>query len=203
MLMSQIIVGLVGPIASGKGVLADHLKDLGFKVFSLSDKVREEASIRGLPIKREVLQNVGDDLRLQFGNQILAERTAFDMIGEEGNLVVDSIRNPGEIDYLRNFCKIKIIGVDAPVEKRIIWYLERAKQRGEDNPDMTSFIQSSLRDRGIGQLAHGQQVDACLQRSDLSFYNSGTKQELHAEIDFYLKNELRFDPEIHRPHKEK
>ncbi len=201
--MSQIIIGLVGPIASGKGVFADHLKDLNFKVFSLSDKVREEAKSRGLDLIRENLQNVGDDLRLHWGNQILAERTAFDMIGEEGNLVIDSIRNPGEIDYLRNFCSIKIIGVDAPLEKRMLWYMERAKQRGEDKPDMAAFEESSLRDRGDDQPSNGQHVDLCLQKSDVYFYNSGTKTDILTELDLYLKKEFSFDPEIHRAGKEK
>jgi len=201
--MPQIIIGLVGPIASGKGVLADHLREQGFKVFSLSDKVREEATQRGLALIRENLQNVGDDLRLHWGNQILAERTAFDLIGETGNLVIDSIRNPGEIEYLRNFCNIKIIGVDAPAEKRLAWYIERAKKRGEDNPDISEFVKSSQRDRGVDQKPNGQQVDLCLQKSDISFYNSGTKQDILSKLDLYLKTELCFDPEIHRSGKEK
>ena len=201
--MPQIILGLVGPIASGKGILANHLKTKNFKVFSLSDKVREEARLRGLPLEREILQNIGDELRAQYGNQILAERVAFDLINENGNLVIDSIRNPGEIKYLQNFCNVAIIGVDAPVEKRICWYLERAKQRGEDNPDMTSFIQSSLRDRGVGQGPNSQQVDECLKLCDVSLYNSGSIAEILAELSFYLKKEFNFDAEIHRQGKEK
>lgn len=201
--MPQIFIGLVGPLASGKGEVANHLKNLGFKTFSLSDKVREEATRRGLVLKREVLQDVGDDLRAEFGNQILAERTAFDLIGETGNIVIDSIRNPGEIKYLQNFLNIKIIGIDAPVENRIVWYVERARERGEDDPDMTVFIKSSLRDRGVGQSANGQQVDKCLELADIVFYNSGTKKEINNEVDQYLKSELSFDPETSRKNKEK
>lgn len=201
--MPQIFIGLVGPIASGKGTVAEHLKDLGFKAFSLSDKVREEATRRGLEINRENLQNVGDDLRAKFGNQILAERTAFDLIGETDNIIVDSIRNPGEIEYLRNFFNIKIVGIDAPIENRIVWYVERARERGEDDPDMTVFIKASLRDRGVGQNANGQQVDKCLELADVVLYNSGTKKEINNEVDQYLKSELNFDPETSRKNKEK
>lgn len=201
--MSQIFIGLVGPMASGKGVAASHFKNLGFKVFSLSDKVREEAQLRGLELNRETLQDVGDNLRFLYGNQILAERTAFDLIGETDNIVIDSIRNPGEVIYLQNILNIKIIGIDAPVENRIIWYLERARERGEDHPDMVTFIKSSLRDRGVGQEANGQQVDKCLELADILLYNSGTKKDIQKEIDRFLVSEFNFDPELHTRHKEK
>ncbi len=206
--MNKINIGLVGPIASGKGVVADLLKEHGFNVFSLSDKVREEATSRGLPLIRENLQNVGDDLREKFGNQILAERTAFDLIGITGHICIDSIRNPGEIMYLKKLknevlSDIKIIGIDAPVEKRLVWYLDRARKRGEDSPNMDAFISSSLRDRGVGQSSNGQQVDACLALADVSFWNAGSISELHVEINKYLKSEFNFDPEIHRRGKEK
>jgi dephospho-CoA kinase len=201
--MSQIFIGLVGPIASGKGTVASHLKNQGFKVFSLSDKVREEAIQRGLPLTRENLQDIGDELRRLYGNQILAERVAFDLIGESGPIVIDSIRNPGEIEYLRKHFNIKVLGVDAPVESRIIWYLERARLRGEDDPDMTVFIKASLRDRGVGQNANGQQVDKCLELADTTLFNSGTKKDIEKEINEFLKSEYHFDTEIHRKGKEK
>ena len=37
----QIVIGLVGPIASGKGTISEYLKSQGFVYFSLSDVVRE------------------------------------------------------------------------------------------------------------------------------------------------------------------
>lgn len=203
MLMSQIIIGLVGPIASGKGLLAEHLKLNNFKIFSLSDKVREEARARGMEIKRETLQNIGDDLRIKYGNQILAERVAFDLIGESGNLVVDSIRNPGEIIYLKERFDLQIIGVNAQPQLRARYYMQRAKERGEDTADLDHFLKSALRDLGIGQGEHGQQVDACLGLADVIFQNNGTKNELTRELDKFMKEKYGFDPEIHRSSKEK
>lgn len=201
--MSQIFLGLVGPIASGKGVLVEHLKTLGFDSYSLSDVVRAEAKLRGLKIEREVLQNVGDDLRKTWGGQVLAQKILELVTDTSKNIVFDSIRNPSEINYFRHLLDIRIIGVDAPVEKRIAWYQERAKLRGEDNPDMSVFIQSSLRDRGVGQIATGQQVDKCLEMSDIKLINGGMKKEITHELDEYLSREFSFDPEVHSSHKEK
>lgn len=201
--MSQIILGLVGPIASGKGVLVDHLRSVGFSTYSLSDVVREEAKKRGLKIEREVLQNIGDELRRVYGGQVLAERILDQVIDVNKNIVFDSIRNPSEIKFFQYLFDIKIIGVDAPVDKRIIWYRERAKMRGEDNPDMGVFIQSSLRDRGIDQPFNGQQVDKCLEMADIKLINDGMKSEITRELDLYLSREFSFDPEINFRAKEK
>ncbi len=55
----QIVIGLVGPIASGKGTISEYLKSQGFVYFSLSDVVREETVARGLEMSRKNLQDVG------------------------------------------------------------------------------------------------------------------------------------------------
>ncbi len=208
-LMKPIYLGLVGPIASGKGMVAEYLKTKGFNVFSLSDRVREEATKRGLALERENLQDVGDDLRLHHGNHVLAERTLAKIEHTDQNTILDSIRNPGEIKYLRHSLGlfldngIKVIGIDAPVDRRIDWYIKRAAQRGEDNPDMSVFIKSSLRDGGIDQPLHGQQVEECLKLTDIRFWNLGTPEDLYSELNKYLKREFNFDPEVHRQSKEK
>ncbi len=202
-IMNKIVIGLVGPIASGKGVLIDHLKEFGFDIYSLSDEVRKEAKTRNLSLTREVLQNLGDELRERFGDQVLAERALFSAMGVEKNLVFDSIRNPGEIFYLRNLTDIKIVGVDAPPEIRAKWYLQRAKDRGEDVPDLDHFFKASLRDSGFHENASGQQVDKCMQLADVKLLNTGTKDDILKGLDRYLETEFRFDTEIHRRFKEK
>lgn len=202
-LMLPIYLGLVGPIASGKGVLADHLQNLGFEYISLSDQVRVELSTRGMEINRENLMNVGDEMRKLYGNGYWADRAMATVADPSHNIIFDSIRNPGEIMQFRCIPKFKIIGVDAPIEKRLYWYLERAKQRGEDNPDMNAFIQVSIRDRGINQEKYGQQVGECLKMADVVFQNAGKKEEIVNELNKYLKSEFNFDPEISQRHKEK
>ncbi len=201
--MSPIYLGLVGPIASGKGVLADHLKGLGFDYYSLSDQVRQEAVRRNLPINRETLQNLGDEMRKVHGPCILAERALLSVTNPNRCLVFDSLRNPSEINLFRHLIDIKIIGVDAPVENRLHWYLKRSKEIGEDDPDMSAFIKVSLRDRGIDQESYGQQVDKCLAIADIVLNNGGTKDDILKSLDLFLLNEFRFDTEIYRRFVEK
>lgn len=184
--MDRTIFGLVGPIASGKQVLADFLKERGFRYISLSDEVREEALDRGLATKRENLQNVGNSLRREFGLDILAVRALAKIDPETKLLVVDSIRNVGEISYLRRHLPIKIIGIDAPAEIRLERFLARALVRHEDGITAEDFWKADRRDRGENTTT-GQQVDLCLLGSDIVIDNQFKNKD---EFREYLNREI-------------
>lgn len=201
--MKKTIIGLVGPIASGKGVVAKYLKSLGFDLYSLSDRVREEAALRGLSLIRENLQNVGNDLRAIYGGQVLAERTLELMTGLEECIVIDAIRNPAEIEFLKKELGVTIIGIDADTEKRMEWYLWRAGERGEDGATEEDFFRANNRDLGIGEEDSGQQVGRCLDMADIIIRNEGSKRYLLEEVDYHLILDLGFGPEGARRRLEK
>lgn len=200
--MKQMIIGLVGPMVSGKGDVAKYLESLGFQRQSLSDRVREESDLRGVERTRENLQDVGNDLREKFGLQVLAERTAELLASCSGNIVIDGIRNPGEIEFLKQIYDISIVGINAPVESRLDWYLRRAEKRGEDTATEEEFIKSNSRDYGIGEGSNGQQVGRCLEMADILIQNDGSKKHLIEEIE-YLLILNGFSPEGARKSKEK
>lgn len=193
--MPKIVIGLVGPIASGKGVIASYLRDAGFAHQSLSDRLREEFKARGLDYGRTSLQDLGNQLREAYGNSILAEMTTAKLKGNEEYLVIDSIRNPGEIEFLRRNFGIFIIGVDASVQDRLIWYLERAKKRGEDSATPESFYAANVRDLGE-ESDSGQQVNRCLLMADAVIINRhGCEALLIKTAGELIKERFGIDPE--------
>lgn len=201
--MKKIVIGLVGPIASGKSEVAKYLKSLGFTYLSLSDRVREEVNTRGLALSRENLQNVGNDLRESYGGSILAQRT-LELLGEgDEPLVIDAIRNPDEVDFLREALDIDIIGITASTENRLRWYLSRAELRGEDGLSETDFQRANDRDLGLGESDSGQQVGRCLAMADFVIPNTGSKKSLLEDVDYYLILEQGFSPEGARRSQEK
>lgn len=201
--MDRIVIGLTGSLCAGKGTLANHLKELGFHHQILSDRIREEIKSRGQSIDRTSLQDVGNELRENFGGAVLAERTVELLIDVQGNIVIDGIRNPQEAVYLRDILKATIVGIDAPREKRLEWYLARAKDRGEDGTTAEDFFKHDNRDFGVGEPTNGQQVGKCLEIADTIIFNTASKSELNRELDLYLKEIFNFDPEIHFTAKEK
>src|SRR3989344_1701176 len=100
-----MIIGLTGKNAAGKGTVASYLQTKGFIYFSLSDILRDEAKERNIEATRENLISLGNELRKKFGSKYLASKTNEKILREkkDGNddFVIDSIRNPSEIDELR------------------------------------------------------------------------------------------------------
>jgi len=73
----KIYIGVVGQIAAGKEVLAEYLiKKYGFSTFSLSTVLHRELAKRGeTSFTRKTLQDVGDEMRKKYGDDVLAKRT--------------------------------------------------------------------------------------------------------------------------------
>lgn len=88
----KVFIGIVGQIGSGKGVLSNYLmRKFGFTSFSFSSIVHEELRKKGTTsFTRETLQDIGDDLRKKYGDDVLAKRA------------IDKIRN-SNIESRNNF----------------------------------------------------------------------------------------------------
>lgn len=172
--MKQIVIGLTGPIAGGKGAVAEILKNLGAVCFSLSDRVREVATEKRHSHERKNLQDVGDDLRKTLGGGVLAKLTAakaFVIAPNAPLIVIDSIRNPGEIEFLRQHKGFILVAVTASQDIR--FERLRKRNRPSDPKEKESFLVADNRDLGIGQESLGQQVGACIEMADLVFENNG------------------------------
>jgi len=171
----KICVGLTGPNASGKGEVAVYLAEAGFDRHSLSDVVREEATRQGLDHSRESLIVTGTRLRQRFGPGVLAERLV-PLLG--GRSVVDSIRNPGEIEVLRRLPGFHLLGVDAPLEIRF----ERSRARGRTGDGLT--LEDFRRKESLeeSERGPGQQLRVCLSLSDVVIQNDGTIEELRRKV---------------------
>jgi dephospho-CoA kinase len=176
----SLILGLTGPNAAGKGEVAAYLESLGFHLHSLSDVVREEARARGLDTGRESLIAIGNLLREQGGAGVLARRT-IPRLGDRD--VVDSIRNPAEVEVLRELPAFRLLGVRAPLEARFRRAIERS--RPGDPTTLDEFRrreeQENTRD------PNAQQLDATFRLADRILDNSGDLDDLRRAVDRVLE----------------
>ncbi len=172
----SLVIGLTGPNAAGKGEAAKVLQDLGFAYHSLSDVVREEAVARGLTTSRDDLIFTGNALRSEGGAGILAERTMSRLGGRD---IVDSIRNPREVEVLRRVPGFVLVGVWAPPEVRY----ERAKVRtgrGDAVESLEAFMAKEAEENSGDPAA--QQLNATFKLADEEVRNDTTLDALRAEI---------------------
>ena len=173
------VIGLTGPNAAGKGEVATYLEEHGFRVHSLSDVVREVAGERGLPPEREHLIRIGNELRAEGGPGVLAERILARLRGRD---VVDSIRNPVEVEVLRRVPGFVLVGVQASTAVRFRRSLDRA--RPGDPETLEAFEAREAEENRPG--AHRQQLAATFALVDRVVDNDGDLDTLRATVDAVL-----------------
>jgi len=177
------LIGIVGPIACGKGVIVDYLKQKhGYISFSLSSILHDELKKQGITVfTRTTLQDRGDELRKKEGEGVLAKRAIEQLKAQSSKLkaekiIIEGIRNPGEVEYLRSIPGFFLIAIDA---KQTIRY-QRVLSRGKpwDPKDWKTFLQVDGRDRGDTETSNGQQVRKCMELADIRIENNGNMSEL-------------------------
>lgn len=178
-----MIIGLTGANASGKGEAAGYLKSKGFEYYSLSDILREEAGRRGIEPSRENLIKLGNELREKNGPAILAA-LAVKRINNKNDYVIDSIRNPFEIEALRKLKNFKLIGIDAHVETRFKRVVTR--NRPGDPKTLEEFIEKEKKENVPSST--NQQLKNCLKMADISVMNDSMVEELYKKIDAIIND---------------
>lgn len=177
------VIGLTGTIGAGKDIVKEFLlARFNCYYVSLSSIIRTETEKKNPSFNRRTLQDLGNELRKRYGNEILAKLAVEYLQSDKELIVVDGIRNPGEIEFLRKKYgeKFALIGVDAPPKLRF----ERLAKRGSERDPKTweEFLEMDERDQGIGEPEYGQQTKKCLEQSDFLVFNEGTKEEMEKEI---------------------
>ena len=155
------------------------LRDLGFAVHSLSDVVREEAAARGLPPERGHLIEVGNDLRRRLGPGALAERIVPRLDGHD---VVDSIRNPAEVEVLRRVPGFVLVRVTASVSTRFRRSLARARPGDPETPE--AFRLREEQENATDPA--GQQLDRTAAMADIVLDNDGDLAALRGSVERLL-----------------
>lgn len=189
-----VYVGVVGQIACGKGVLVDYLtKKLGFISFSLSSILHDELKKKNLQeFTRKTLQDKGDQLRKQYGDHVLAKRAIKVLKKQNKNrVVIEGIRNPGEIEYLKKNPNFVLIGVKSKRELRFKRLLSRAKPW--DPKNWNDFVIVDRRDIGVGQTKSGQQVGKCLAYCDYVLTNNKDLKDFQKKVRELLKKIIKIN----------
>jgi len=186
-----MIIGLTGTIASGKDIISDALKKRGFIALSLSDEVREECKARGIELTRENLQKLGNDMRKESGNGILAQRILMKITNPQKNYVINGIRNTAEVAELKNWPSFYMMAVDSPQQTRFQRMMTR--NRPSDPKNFYEFTKVDAVDQGKEQDNSGQQVLACMKIADCSIYNDFSVERLIDKVNFMVQQIMNKD----------
>jgi dephospho-CoA kinase len=189
---------LTGLPGSGKGTFKDLLEEelarrnVSHNYHSLSDELRAEVHFRGMAADRDVLRELGHELRLRHGSDVLSrrvlDRIAFDLKQglEYAVTIVDAIRNPAEVRAMRDSLgeDFALVAIEAPVEA-IIERI-RARARGGDVMNDELSRQVLAAEMGLNEPEHGHNIADCIAMADIHIANTGPLPELHATVRSFV-----------------
>ncbi len=183
-----IILGFTGSLGSGVTFIAKGFKqNLGEngRYFELSkyitNELRKEKSIQGPTIKQK--QDYGNKLREKGGNSVLVNICLKNLRRSERNkpftddtvILIDGIRNDGEVRSLRAFPNFYLISIHAKEETRINRLVgDDALRKLFNSKD--DFITADTRDQEEDKKT-GQQVNKCNYLSDIIINNDDFLQD--------------------------
>ncbi len=201
-----LVIGLAGPIGSGVTTASRALEENDFKRYSLSEPIKAEwrkknnvpdiqpLTEKAFPNFRKSLQDIGDEGRLESPSRWVDAALSSDLL--ESEIVIDGIRNLGEVnDLRRRFAKFFLIGLNAPRETR--W--GRVSELYEGN--QRNFNRDDERDSDE-DLPHGQQVGRCVLVADYVLVNDGANGSKASQKRFIydqLKDDLNLMRSVDQP----
>ncbi len=177
------IIGITGTLGAGKGTLVEFLKEKGFVHFSARDFLVEEIQRRKMPVNRDSMTMVANDLREKNGPAYIIEKLYSQAARKNQNSVLESIRTVGEIEALRKTGDFTLLAVDADRETRY----QRVVRR-DSSTDQVSFEKFKFDEERemASDDPNKQNLSACRELADFVIINDGTKEELRKKLDAIL-----------------
>lgn len=181
----MITIGITGTIGAGKGTIVDYLiQQRGFAHYSVRAFITDEINRRGLPLDRDSMTLVGNDLRATHSPSYIVEQLYHRAQLSGKNCIIESIRTPGEVAALRGKDNFYLFAVDADAHIRY----DRVVLRGSetDHISFDTFLANERREMSSDD-PNKQNLGVCISLADFRFNNDGSISDLQRQVEDVLQ----------------
>lgn len=187
----RVIIGLTGSFGSGCSTFSKILQNHGFQVVSVSSFLRKEAERQGKDLTksprkevRKILQDIGNQLREKDLGYLIKE--SLKIADPNKDIVIESIKNPGEIRELKKHYNAYIIALDASFNNRKDRIIKK-----EYEGDILQFEKDDQREKDEG-IKNGQRLQECVDLADIIINNDESKSTPQEWKEFEERMERDF-----------
>ena len=160
------LICLTGMPGAGKTVVADLARDLGLKVYSMGDVVREEVLKEKGTLSWEAVKKAMFEIREREGPRAIAKRVLSVMMRDNWDVaVVEGVRSLEEVEEFKSIGEVTVLAIhSSPVDR-----YERLRRRAREG-DPRSF--EEMRERDLKELSLG--LGSVIALADHMIVNDGT-----------------------------
>ena len=175
------ITGITGTLGAGKGTIVDYLvKEKGFNHFSVRQYLTGEMEKQGLANNRDNMVVTANNLRAKYSPSFIIEEL-YKLAKEKGeNAVIESIRTPGEIDFLKKQGYFLLLAIDADPKIRYERIIDR--KSSTDDIDFNTFVANEKREFTSDD-PNKQNLKKCIDQADIVLNNDGTINDLYQQLE--------------------
>ena len=174
----KLILGFVGEIASGKGTATKYVVEKhGASSYRFSTPIRKICDVLHLEQSRANMQKISATLRANIGEDVFAKILAEEAKRDPNEIVViDGIRRPDDIKYLKQLQNFYMINVAADEMTRYKRLVERRENPDDANKTLEQFREQAEEEpeRKIREIAA---------QADFIIDNNGALEDTHQQLD--------------------
>ncbi len=176
---NKLVVGLAGMPGSGKSVVVDTARDMGYAIVVMGDVIRQETTKRGLELTPQNVGSVMLLLRQEEGNTVIAKRCIPQIEAQTSSkVIVDGLRSLYEADtFRRYFQKFSLIAVHSAPETRFTRLSNR--RRSDDPAEWEVFRERDMRELSVG-------LGNVIAMAEQLVVNENSFEEVRAKVKEYL-----------------
>lgn len=177
----MLVIWITGTLWAGKGTIVKHLVEkYNFQHLSVRAFLIEEIEKRKLPVNRNSMIIVANDIRKKFGPESITDSLYEKAKNSGKNTIIESVRAVWEVVSLRNKWFFYLFAIDANPRTRYDRILLRWSE--SDHVSFAEFAMDEAREMSSND-PNKQNIARCMEMADYVFLNDGTVDDLKKQLD--------------------